>query len=106
MLPQDLFKIALLYPMFHLALGGLAAYFPKENLLRRSTATMLEHAVLQGMLFAAFLVIATGFMQPESDAGLLRILRQFAFAAATMAAFHFVFAMYLRRSLRNNDSGI
>ncbi|RUM17726.1 hypothetical protein EFQ99_34090 [Rhizobium vallis] len=97
--PTTLFKLGLLFPLFLLAMKGLAGFFPPENLRERSVARIAEYAILQGLVFAAFMSMFGGFMQPELQSSFLSTLGQFAFAAVPVAAFHFVSALNAQKKL-------
>ncbi|MFS2176744.1 hypothetical protein ACCC98_12390 [Rhizobium pisi] len=60
--PTTLFKLGSLFPLFLLAMKGLAGFFPPENLRERSVARIAEYAILQGLVFAAFMSMFGGFM--------------------------------------------
>ncbi|WP_028746365.1 hypothetical protein [Rhizobium mesoamericanum] len=98
--PTSLFKLGLLFPLFLLAMKGLAGFFPPENLRERSVTRIAEYAILQGLVFAAFMSMFGGFIQPELQSSFLSTLRQFAFAAVPVSAFHFVSALNAQKKLR------
>jgi len=96
----SLFKVGLLFPLLLLAMKGLAGFFPPENLRERSVARIAEYAILQGLVFAAFMLMFGGFIQPELQSNFLSTLRQFAFGAVPVSAFHFVSALNEQKKLR------
>ncbi|MBX5217411.1 MULTISPECIES: hypothetical protein [unclassified Rhizobium] len=98
--PTTLFKLGLLFPLFLLAMKGLAGFFPPENLRDRSVARIAEYAILQGLVFAAFISMFGDFMQAELQSSFLSTLRQFAFAAVPVSVFHFVSALNAQKKLR------
>ncbi|CCM76020.1 conserved hypothetical protein [Rhizobium mesoamericanum STM3625] len=52
------------------------------------------------MVFAAFMSMSGGFMQPELQSSFLSTLCQFAFAAVPVSAFHYVSAVNAQKKLR------
>jgi hypothetical protein len=96
----SLFKVGLLFPLMMLAMKGLAGFFPPENLRERSVARIAEYAILQGVVFAAFMVLFGGFIQPELQPSFLSTLRQFAFGAVPVSAFNFITARNEQKKLR------
>jgi len=98
--PTTLFKLGSLFPLFLLAMKGLAGFFPPENLRERSVARIAEYAILQGLVFAAFIVMFGGFIQPDLQPSFLSTLRGFAFGAVLMSAFNFVSALNAQKKLR------
>jgi hypothetical protein len=93
----SLFKVGLLFPLMMLAMKGLTGFFPPENLRERSVARIAEYAILQGVVFAAFMVMFGDFMQPELQSSFLSTLRQFAIAALPVSAFNFATALRTKK---------
>ena len=99
----NLFEIGALVPLLLLATRGLATYFPKENLARRSTAHIVEHCVLQGLLMAATLIIVRDLSSSNAEPDLGRILRQLAISALVWTVAGVAFALYERKRLNSLD---
>lgn len=98
--PNALFKIGLLFPLLMLAMRGLTVFFPPENLRERSVGRTAEYAILQGLVFAAFMVMFGGFVEPELQSSFLSALRQFAIAALLISGFNFAMALHAQKKLR------
>jgi hypothetical protein len=96
----SLLKIGLMFPLVSLAMKGLAGFFPPENLKHRSLARMAEYAVLQGLVFAAFIVMIDGWLIPAQQSSLLAALRQFGIAALVMSAMNIWVARRAQKRLR------
>ena len=96
----NLFRMGLLFPLLLLAMRGLTVFFPSENLRNRSTGRVAEYAILQGLVLAAFIVLFNGVMQPELQARLAPVLRQFAIAAVVFSTSNFGIALHARSKLR------
>jgi hypothetical protein len=99
----SLFKIGLLFPLLILAMKGLTVFFPAENLRERSLGRVAEYAILQGLVFAAFMVLFGGFMQPELQSTLTSALRPFAAAALVMSPLNFFMAIHEQKKLRATE---
>jgi hypothetical protein len=97
--PPNLLKLGLVFPLLVLAMRGLSWFFPKENLAHRPMGRMVEYAVLQGLVFAAFMLFLVDFAAPEPQSDLSDMLWQFAITAVVMAAANFGIAFYERRKL-------
>ena len=100
--PADLFRAGLLYPLFLLALKGLTVFFPAGNLKDRSLTRMIEHALLQGTLFATVIIHFAG-LDPKDQADLPQTLTHFARGTLMMGALHLVASFYTQRSLRARE---
>lgn len=96
----SLFKIGLLFPLLMLAMKGLATFFPAENLRGRSLGRMAEYAILQGLVFAGFMVLFGGIMQPDLQSTLPSALKPFAVAVLVMSPFNFFMAFQAQKKLR------
>jgi hypothetical protein len=99
----NLLKIGFLVPLFLLATRGLATYFPKENLARRSTVHIVEHVILQGLLMAAAIVLVTDLSSSNPEPDLGRMLRQFAISVTVWSVGSFAIAFYERKRLNSPD---
>jgi hypothetical protein len=99
----SLFKIGLLFPLLMLAMKGLAVFFPAENARERSLGRVAEYAILQGLVFAAFMVLFGGFMQPDLQSTLPSALRPFAVAALVMSPLNFFMAIQAQKKLRATE---
>ncbi len=99
----SLFKIGLLFPLLILAMKGLTVFFPAENLRERSLGRVAEYAILQGLVFAAFMVLFGGFMQPELQSTLTSALRPFAAAALVMSPLNFFMTIHEQKKLRATE---
>lgn len=100
----SLFKIGLLFPLLILAMRGLTVYFPEENLRIRSLGTMVEYAILQGLVFAAFMVLFGGLMEPDLQSSLLGVLKPLAVGTVLMSTSNFFMAIWAQRKLRETES--
>ncbi|NLS20456.1 hypothetical protein HGP16_28425 [Rhizobium sp. P40RR-XXII] len=97
-----LFKIWLLFPLLLLAVKGLTVYFAPGNLRDRSIGRILEYAVLQGMVYAAFIVLFIGFAQPYLQLTTLATLRQFLIGSVAMTVSNILMALNQQKKLRNS----
>ena len=100
----NLFKIGLLFPVLILAMRGLAVYFPAENLPTRSVGRVAEYAVLQGLVFAAFMVLFRGLLEPDLQSDMLSAVKQFAITALVMSSFNFFTAIKAQKKLRAKET--
>lgn len=98
----NLLKVGLIFPVLALAFKGLTVYFPSANLKNRSTARTVEYAILQGLVFASFMVITTSFVEPGLQSSLPIALRQFLIAASVMSIFNIVFGLRQQKKLRDS----
>jgi hypothetical protein len=98
----NLLKVGLIFPVLTLAFKGLTVYFPSANLKNRSIARTVEYAILQGFVFAAFVVVTTGFVEPGLQSSLPMTLRQFMIAVSVMSIFNFVAGLSQQKKLRNS----
>ena len=87
-----------------LAMKGLTVYFPEENLPSRSLGRMAEYAVLQGLVFAAFMVLFTGLIEPDLRSTPLAAVRQFVIAALFVSPYSFFTAIRGRKKLSSTGS--
>jgi hypothetical protein len=62
----------------------------------------VEYAILQGLVFASFVVIATGFLEPELQSSLPITLSQFLIAASVMSVGNIAIGLSQQRKLRNS----
>lgn len=99
----NLFKIGLLFPLLMLAMKGLTVFFPAENLRERSLGRMAEYAILQSLVFAAFMVLFGGFMQPDLQSTLSSVLKPFAIALLIIGPFNFFTAVKAQKKLRATE---
>jgi len=92
--PLDLFELGLLFPLWLLATRGLASFF---HVPYRSTARLVEHAILRGLLFAACLVFLNNLFSPNRHPSVLRIFLEFSIPAVGMSIMHFAISYNERK---------
>jgi hypothetical protein len=97
----SLCKIGLLFPLLMLAMKGLSAYFPPENLRNRSFRRIVEYALLHGLVFAAFMVVISGFSQPNLQLTPLIALRQFLIGTTVVSVGNVILAVSQQKKLRS-----
>ena len=97
-----LFKMMLLFPLMLLAMRGLGVFFPPENIRHRSVGRTVEYAVLQALVFSAFMVMFTDYMQANAQSSLIIVLRQFLITAALMFACNLGLALHTQKKLRSS----
>ena len=102
--PQNLVKMGLLVPLFALAMKGVGGFFPPENLVHRSTSRMAENAVLQGLVFGAFMLFIRDLLEPEMHSDLSIMFRQFAVTTILMSGVNFALAFSARKKLQSANS--
>jgi hypothetical protein len=95
--PLDLFELGLLFPLWLLATRGLASFF---HVPYRSTATLVEHAILRGLVFAAYLVFLNNLFVPNfPPPSVFRIFLEFSIPAIVMAIVHFAISYNERKKI-------
>ena len=96
---SSLVQLAFLFPMFLLATRGLQTHFPDRNLATRSKATMAEYAVLQGMVFSAFITSLNCILDVDHALQGHQLAISFLLCTALMAAYYFWSARTAQRRL-------
>jgi hypothetical protein len=98
--PAALFRLGLVFVLFILANEGLAARFPKENLVGRSTANLLEQNLLMGALFGAAMTLFNGTLGLLPQDNLVSSLRLFATSGLFFGLAMFVTSLITRKQLQ------
>ncbi len=97
----DLLKIGILVAILMLAMRGLASFYPPANLRGRSLGRSAEYAVLQGLVFSAFMVLLTGIRSPALHDSLSSIALQFGVGTAVVAIGTIAVGFYAQKLRRD-----